>query len=188
MLNIVFTFKIFNKEWKTNNCLFRFGCNRDFHLLGEKVTLMTLTWFFWWICNGEYYDYDENKIAIIFLWFWKWWQSQYARRREDSMVVVVVVTMLPGDFEDVDPKVSYCVGESWSHTKLPVCASESISSPFHSPNHPHSLYPLVQLKLASLSIHTKSTKHIPGNTCDQTSMLDIPYGEALSMLGGALYR
>ena len=27
-----------------------------------------------------------------------------------------------------------------------------------------------------------------GNTCDQTSMLDIPYGEALSMLGGAVYR
>ena len=44
--------------------------------------------------------------------------------------------MLPDDFEDVDPKVSYCVGESWSHTKLPVCASESISSSFHSPNHP----------------------------------------------------
>ena len=47
MLNIVFTIVIFNKERKTNNCLFRFGCNRDFHLLGEKVTSMTLTWFFW---------------------------------------------------------------------------------------------------------------------------------------------
>jgi len=53
------------------------------------------------------------------------------------------------DFHLLGEKVSYCVGDSWSHEKLPVCAR---------------------------------------NTCDQTSMLDIPYGEALSMLGGAVYR
>ena len=27
-----------------------------------------------------------------------------------------------------------------------------------------------------------------GNSCDQTSMYEIPYGEALSLLDGALYR
>jgi len=53
------------------------------------------------------------------------------------------------DYHLLGEKVSYCVGDSWSHEELPVCAR---------------------------------------NTCDQTSMLDIPYGEALSMLGGALYR
>ena len=35
----------------------------------------------WWIQDCNY-----------FLWFWKWWQSQYARRRENSLLVVVVVT------------------------------------------------------------------------------------------------
>lgn len=53
------------------------------------------------------------------------------------------------DFHLLGEKVSYCVDDTWSHDKLPVCAR---------------------------------------NTCDQSSMHDIPYGEALSMLGGALYR
>ena len=109
--------------------------------------------------------------------------------------MVAVVVLLPDDFEDVDPKVSYCVGESWSHTKLPVCASEFISLSFHSPNNPHEsihlsfLVPINPSEIGkSIYPYKHPLKQIPGNTCDQTSMLDIPYGEALSMLGGALYR
>ena len=87
-------------------------------------------------------------------------------------------------------KVSYCVGDSWSHEKLPVCASEFIppkslhTSVMHNV---HFIVPPVHCLKFQRSILIILTL-CSGNTCDQTSMLDIPYGEALSMLGGAVYR
>ena len=42
-------------------------------------------------------------------------------------------------------KVSYCVGDSWSHEKLPVCASEFIP--------PKSLHPSVMHNAHFINVH-----------------------------------
>ena len=120
--------KIFpkKKRWERVNFDFRFGCNRDFHLLGEKV-----------IIAFDIHIFDIWPLFVSHVIFKTW--------------------------DDECLKVSYCVGDSWSHEKLPVCASEFISpkslhpSVLHNAHfivssvqcyiltqHPHHLHPLLR--------------------------------------------
>ena len=81
--------RFFQRRWKRVKFDFRFGCNRDFHLLGEKV-----------IIAFDIHIFDIWPLFVSHVIFKTW--------------------------DDECLKVSYCVGESWSHEKLPVCASEFI--------------------------------------------------------------
>ena len=139
-----------NKENQKETVVFRFRCNRGFHLVGEKVS-----WIKWW-SHG-------NMVLMMVL-------CNFSEHR----------TFKIGDDikDDNGPQVSYCIGDSWSHEQLPVCASESLS---YQQCYIHlSIHPLL---LFWIQWHISS-----GNSCDQTSMFEIPYGEALSLLDGALYR
>ena len=61
---------------------------------------------------------------------------------------------------------THCAGDRWSHTHMPSCASRSKKT----------------------REDTNSIFILSEATCDETGMLDIPYGEGRAMMGGAVYK
>ena len=62
-------------------------------------------------------------------------------------------------------KNTHCMGDHWSHKRLPVCAG------------------FFGYEKGAVLINV-----LPGKGCDPNGLLNIPYGEARSILGGRVYR
>jgi hypothetical protein len=69
-------------------------------------------------------------------------------------------------FKRFGERRTHCIGEKWSHTHMPSCAS----------------------KILKLEMVKYLQTWFSEATCDNTGLLDIPYGEGRSMMGGAVYK